>query len=130
MAGQPHRLQWESDPSHVRVEFNGETIVDTDGAHVLREGRLPPVFYVPLEDVRGDLLERTAHSSVCPFKGRASYWSIVVGDRRAENALWAYEDPIDEAPYLRGYGAFYEDRVDSFATGPAGAHGMRGTERK
>ena len=109
-----HRLTWEPEARRVRVEFNGETVVDTERAHVLREGKLPPVYYVPLEDVRSELLEKTDHSTTCPFKGDASYWSIVAGDKRAENALWAYEAPIENAPFLKGYGAFYVDRVDEF----------------
>lgn len=112
MAGKGHTLEWEPANKHVRVEFAGTTIVDTDAAYVLNETGIPPVYYVPLSDVRAEFLERTDHSTNCPFKGDASYWSVVVGDERAENALWGYEDPIENARYLQGYGAFYTNRVD------------------
>jgi uncharacterized protein (DUF427 family) len=61
-----------------------------------------------------DLLEPSDHSSRCPFKGEASYWSIVVGDRRSENAAWCYPNPIDDAPPLAGYVAFYWNKVDEW----------------
>ena len=113
---QAHSLTWDPEPQKVRVVLNGETVAETTDAHILREGKLPPVYYVPLKDVRTEFLERTDHSTTCPFKGNASYWSIVVGDRREENALWTYEDPFGEVSYLKGYGAFYVDRMDDFIT--------------
>ena len=111
MEKEPHTLTWEPQSEKVRVELNGEVIAETDNAHVLKEGPLPPVLYIPLADIRAECLERTDHSTHCPFKGDASYWNVVVGDVREENVLWAYEDPIENAPYLKGYGAFYPDRV-------------------
>ena len=114
MENKPHTLIWEPEPKEVRVVLNGATVAETSEAHVLREGKLPPVHYVPLKDIRSEYLERTDHSTTCPFKGDASYWSIVVGDRREENVLWAYEEPIEDAAFLKGYAAFYTDRVDEF----------------
>jgi uncharacterized protein (DUF427 family) len=69
---------------------------------------------VPLEDLRTDALERTDHSTHCPFKGDASYWSLRVGDRVAENAVWAYEDPLPDAEWLRGLASVYPERVDAW----------------
>ena len=57
-------------------------------------------------------LERTEHSSVCPFKGEASYWSIRVGGESSENAVWSYEDPFDEVGGLADYLSFYPDRTE------------------
>ena len=106
-----HELVWEPAGRIVRAELAGTKIAESDGAFVLREGRLPPVVYFPLKDIRAEVLERTDHSTHCPFKGDASYWTVVVDGDRAENVLWAYENPIENAPYLQGYGAFYADRV-------------------
>ena len=64
---------------------------------LVHESNLLPVLYVPDADVDMGLLEPTDHSTHCPFKGDASYWSVRVGDRVAENAVWAYHDPIDGA---------------------------------
>jgi uncharacterized protein (DUF427 family) len=77
------------------------------------------VVYVPREDLDTDLLEKTEHSTYCPFKGHASYYSIRVGDRVAENAIWSYEDPYDQVAELKDCAAFYLDRVDSLSEEPS-----------
>jgi uncharacterized protein (DUF427 family) len=107
-----HTVTTEPCCKRIRVEFNGEIVADTTRALYLFESRLTPVYYIPLEDVRGDVLERTEHSTHCPYKGDAIYWDVVVGERRAENAVWAYPQPIDAVPELAGYAAFYWNRMD------------------
>lgn len=107
-----HRVSTESCCKRIRVEFNGEIIADTTCALYLFEPPIPPVYYIPLDDVRGEFLHRTEHSTHCPFKGDAIYWSVKVGDRVAENAVWSYPDPIDKVPELAGHAAFYWDRMD------------------
>lgn len=105
-------VRLETSPRRVRVEFNGEIIADSTRTQLLFETNHLPVYYFPLEDVRLDLMARTDHDTHCPYKGHASYWSVTVGDRTAENALWSYETPYDEKPELAGLGAFYWKRVD------------------
>ena len=95
-----------------RVEFNGEVIAETGSPLLLQESRHRPVYYVAKDEVRMDLLEATDHQTFCPFKGNASYWTIKVGERELENAVWAYDDPYDELPEIKGFVAFYENRVD------------------
>ncbi|HEX5767322.1 MAG TPA: DUF427 domain-containing protein, partial [Burkholderiales bacterium] len=90
---------------------NGVRIADSARALVLHETRLAPAYYFPVEDVRMDLLARTEHKTHCPFKGNASYWSVKVGDKVAENVAWAYEEPYREAEAIRGYLSFYRDKV-------------------
>ncbi len=113
-APQEHALYLENSPRRVRAVFGGETVVDTRHAKLLHETGHLPVYYFPVEDVRQDLLERTDHSTHCPFKGDASYWSVRVGDRVAENAVWGYEEPMDSAPPLRDLVAFYFDAMDAW----------------
>ena len=67
------------------------------------------VFYFPRDDVHLDRLKATDSVSYCPFKGRASYWSLPGGER---DVAWSYEDPYPEVARLAGYVAFYQDRVD------------------
>ena len=98
----------------VRVEFNGITIADSDAAMVLKETRLAPTFYFPRDDVRMDLLDQTDNHTHCPFKGNASYWTVNVGDRSAENAVWSYEEPYAEATEVKDYVAFDWDRMDAW----------------
>lgn len=104
----------EPSPRRLRVMFNGETVADSIRAVLMYESRQIPVYYFPMEDIRADLLTPTDNTSFCPFKGHASYWSVTVGDRTAENALWSYQTPYDEVPELAGYGAFYWNRVDQW----------------
>jgi uncharacterized protein (DUF427 family) len=104
---QPHTLYLEDSPRRVRVVFNGETVVDSKRAKLLHESGHLPVYYFPEEDVRMDLLEESDHTTYCPFKGDASYWSVRVGSRVSENAVWSYPEPIDSAPPIAGYLAFY-----------------------
>ena len=59
------------------------------------------------------LLVRTEHSTYCPYKGDASYFSIHVGERTSENAIWSYETPFDAVAPIKEYLAFYPARVDS-----------------
>jgi uncharacterized protein (DUF427 family) len=109
-----HRVHVEPTPRRVRVTFNGETIADSSRARLLRETGHLPVYYFPPEDVRNDLLEPTDQHTRCPFKGEASYWTVRVGDRVAENAMWGYLDPLPERQDIRGYRAFYWERMDAW----------------
>ena len=94
----------------VRVIVNGEAIADSRDALALKEGSYPVVYYIPRKDVKMERLERTAHSTHCPFKGDASYYSLKGG---GENAVWSYEQPYDEMAAIKGHLAFYSDKVDS-----------------
>lgn len=99
-------------PHHVRAEVSGVVIADSRAVMVMEETRLPPVYYFPRQDVRMDLLSPSPHHTICPFKGNASYWNLVVGDERIENLLWSYEAPLPEAAEIKDYVAFYPDLLD------------------
>jgi len=107
-----YRITFERSPRRVRVAFNGETIANSDAAHLLFETRHLPVYYFPRADVRQDLLSATDHHTYCPYKGTASYWSIAVGNKLSENAVWSYPEPFAEVAQIGDYVAFYWDRVD------------------
>ena len=112
-----YRVDFEPCAEHVRVTFNGEVVADSRRARVMKETAQAPVYYVPRDDVRMDLTTRTDHHSYCPFKGEASYWTLGVGGRSAENALWSYEEPYPEIANIKDYVAFYADRVDGIVVG-------------
>lgn len=103
------------DPTGARVvvSFGGRTVADSSRCLTLREAHYPAVVYVPLEDVDTSLLTRTDHQTYCPYKGECSYYSLTVGTRIAENAVWEYQTPYDAVTQIRGHVAFYPDRVDS-----------------
>ncbi len=113
-----YRLVIEPSEQRIRVIFNGETVAESDRVLVMQETRLSPVYYFPPEDVRLDLMTRTEHRTYCPFKGNATYWSLEVGGKTAENVAWSYETPFDESEMVGGYLAFFWDRMDGwFADG-------------
>ena len=111
-APEDHVLFFEDSPRRVRVVLGGETVADSRRVKLMHEMRYLPVYYFPEEDVRMDLLKPTDHTTHCPFKGDASYWSVRVGEDVAENAVWSYPEPIESAPPIAGYLAFYWPKMD------------------
>ena len=109
-----HAMYLEDSPRRVRARFNGETVADSRRVKLLHEAGLLPVYYFPEDDVRMDLLEESDHTTHCPFKGDASYWSVRVGDKVAENAAWSYPEPIDSARPLAGLIAFYWRKMSAW----------------
>jgi uncharacterized protein (DUF427 family) len=107
-----HALYFEDSPRRVRAVFGGETVADSRRVKLMHEKGLLPIYYFPEEDVRMDLLEATDHTTHCPFKGDASYWSVKVGDLVADNAVWGYPEPLEDAPPLAYYLAFYWRKMD------------------
>lgn len=112
--GPAHMLYFEDSPRRVRAVLAGRTVADSTAMKLLHETGLAPVYYFPLADVREDLLEATDHTTHCPFKGDARYWSVRVGGRVAENAVWNYPEPLTGAPPLAGYAALYWQAMDTW----------------
>jgi uncharacterized protein (DUF427 family) len=112
--GPPHRLFFEHFPRRVRAMLGGETVADTTEGRLLHETGILPRFYIPVGDVAENLIEPTDHSTHCPFKGDASYWTVRAGERTAENAIWSYPEPLESAPWLEGYMSIYWDAMDEW----------------
>ena len=96
----------------VVVELGGRVLAETRRAVRVCETSHPPVYYVPREDVTDGVLEPGRGASVCEWKGAATYWDAVVGDRRVEAVGWSYEHPTAGYELLRGAVAFYPAKVD------------------
>ena len=111
-SGHPHAITIENNPNRIKVAFNGTVIAETTRALVLKEGPLPPATYIPREDVQMSYLQRTDHSTHCPFKGNASYFSVRVGNEIADNAVWTYETPIDSVAQIKNCLSFYVEKLD------------------
>lgn len=108
------KVEVEPSARWVRAVFNGVTIADSKRTKLLRERGYRPVYYFPAEDVRTDLLEPTDQRTNCSTKGDASYWTIRVGERVSENAVWSYQDPIPEREDIKGYFGFFWVSVDTW----------------
>ena len=105
-------IAFEPSPKRIRVIFNGKTVADTLCAGLMREAGRMPVYYFPRLDVRMDLMERTIHVSRCPYRGDASYWTLRLGGRQSENAIWSYEHPPSDFAAIAGWLAFEWARAD------------------
>ncbi|MGH1415962.1 MAG: DUF427 domain-containing protein [Pelagimonas sp.] len=88
------------------IRAGGAVLGETNRALELVEGDYPPVIYFPREDIGMAFLEATDHKTTCPFKGEASYFSIMSKSKTYENAVWSYETPNDNAKQIAGYLAF------------------------
>jgi len=109
----PHAITIDRNPTRVQVTFNGTVIADTRQALVLREGPLPPAQYIPRNDVKMEFLRPTIHSTHCPFKGDASYFTVSVNGKTAENAVWTYEAPLTAVADIKDHVAFYQEKMDA-----------------
>lgn len=101
----------------LRVECGGVTLADTTGGYRVLETSHPPTYYLPPDDIAMAHLERAARTSMCEWKGRAVYYHVVAGDRRAEHAAWAYPDPTPRFEAMAGYVAFYAHQMDACYVG-------------
>jgi len=110
--GPDHPITVAPNPARVVVTLGGRTIADTRAALTLREASYPAVQYIPRADVDMSLLERSTHTTYCPYKGECHYFSIPAGGERSVNAVWTYESPYDAVAGIKDHVAFYVDRVD------------------
>src|SRR3984893_4995806 len=107
--GPDHPISIEPNPSRVVVKVGGKVIADTRDALTLREASYPPVQYIPRRDVDMAALTRSQHTTYCPYKGDASYYSIAAGGNRSLNAVWTYETPFEAMAQIDDYERFYPD---------------------
>lgn len=111
--GPDHPITITPNPHRIRVMLGGFIIAETTQALTLQEATLPPVLYIPRQDVRMDLLDPTDHTTHCPYKGDASYFTANGGGLVRENAAWSYETPAPSVAAIREYVAFYPEKVDA-----------------
>jgi uncharacterized protein (DUF427 family) len=102
---------------HVRVEVDGVTVADSLRPHILFETHLPPRYYLPLPDVRTELLLPSDTRSHCPYKGTAGYWSVDAGHGVHPDLVWIYRTPLPESQKVAGLACFYNEKVDLYLDG-------------
>ena len=102
---------------HVRVEMDGQVVAESRRPHALFETSLPTRWYLPLDDVRQDVLVPSDTVSRCPYKGTASYWSVRVGEAVHPDIAWTYRNPVPECPRISGLVCFFNERVDLLVDG-------------
>jgi len=97
-----------------RAAFAGHVIADSARALVLAEAGRGPVVYFPREDVAMEYMSRTDRSTHCPYKGDATYYTVLMDGRFAENAVWSYEAPFPAMEAIGSHLAFYPDKVEVY----------------
>ncbi len=117
--GPDHPITIEPSPDRIVVRMGGHIVADTRHALILRESTYPPVPYIPLADVDPKLLADSDHTTWCPYKGEASYYSLPAGGDRSVNAVWVYRQPHEPVAAIKDHVAFYPDRVDAIDVLPA-----------
>ena len=110
--GPDHPITIAPTGERVVVRAGGEVIAETDDALTLQEAGYAPVQYIPLTDVDASVLRRSDHQTYCPYKGDASYYTVVTPDGELENVVWTYEEPYDAVREIAGRVAFYANRVE------------------
>jgi len=110
--GPDHPITVEPTASRVMVRSGGKVIADTTAALSLRESDYPPVLYIPFADVTPEALRPSDTLTYCPFKGDASYYSLVTESGEIADAVWTYEKPYDAVGTIAGHVAFYPQHVE------------------
>ena len=113
--GPDHPITIAANRSRVVVTVGGQIVADTSDALTLREASYRDVQYIPRRDVDMAALTRSEHTTYCPYKGHASYYSIPAGGDRSVNAVWSYETPFEAMAQIKDYLAFYPNRVDEIS---------------
>jgi uncharacterized protein (DUF427 family) len=79
-----------------RALFEGHLIADSNDAVIVHEAGLNPAIYFPRDSVSMEYMSRTDHTSRCPYRGEATFYTLLMDGNLAENAVWSYESPTDE----------------------------------
>jgi uncharacterized protein (DUF427 family) len=115
--GPDHPITIEETDVHVVVRSGEQIVADTTNALILREAAYAPAYYIPMTDVDQSVLRPSPTASYCPYKGDASYYSIVGPDTDIKDAIWTYTKPYPSVAAIAGHVAFYPDRVQITETG-------------
>ncbi len=110
--GPDHPIAIERNLKRVVVSVGGVVLADSRDALILREAGYPAVQYIPRKDVDMTLLERSAHTTYCPYKGDCAYFSIQSGGESVIDAVWTYEAPYEAVAAIKNHLAFYPDKVE------------------
>jgi uncharacterized protein (DUF427 family) len=103
---------------HIRVEIDGVVLAESTAPVLLFETGLPTRHYIQRTAVDFSLLEHTATTTYCPYKGTTSdYWSARIGDAVHKNIAWSYAYPSSQVLQIAGLVAFYDERVDTLLDG-------------
>jgi uncharacterized protein (DUF427 family) len=128
--GPDHPITIKPATTRWRAFFAGHVIADSADAAVLQEASYPQVVYFPREDVGMEYMSRTERKTHCPYKGDASYYTLVMDGEIAENVAWSYEAPFEGMEAIDGRIAFYTDRVEVYPVDDAAVNPRHGERER
>ena len=109
--GPDHPISVDPTGRHVTVRVGDAVIAESDSSKTLREAGYDAVQYVPLGAVDPAVLRTSDTTTWCPYKGEATYFDVVVGEKTTTDAVWTYTDPFPAVADIKGHLAFYPDRA-------------------
>jgi uncharacterized protein (DUF427 family) len=113
-----HNVREKHLEQRIRVRANGQIVAESHDVIKVDEDGQPARYYFPRTDVSMTMLERSNTTTECPFKGKARYFSLIVGDRKLGDAAWSYEDPYEEHLALKDRLAFHDDKMEEIDISP------------
>ena len=124
LPGPDHPITVAPAGRRMRARVGQHVIADSAAAVELKEADYPAVVYFPRKDVETGFLSKTERTTHCPYKGDASYYSMLVNGELYENVVWSYEAPFPAMEAITGMVAFYADRVEVYAAPDESEQGL------
>jgi uncharacterized protein (DUF427 family) len=103
-----HRCDARTCSDHVTVRINGEVVAESSKPVKLFETSLAPRYYLPISDVQAEVLTPSSTSTVCAYKGTASYLTVA----GVPDAAWTYQTPFPEVAAIAGLLSFDGEGVE------------------
>lgn len=97
----------------IRIEIDGIVIAESTRAQRVLETASAPAIYLPVADIRMDLMRPESRGAVCEWKGPWVYWTLVTESRTVPQAGWGYTDPWDGFEPIRDHLSFYPAKFDA-----------------
>lgn len=97
---------------HVVVSVDGVEVANSRKPTVLFETGAPPRFYMPMTDVKMELLTENGRGGSCPYKGDSAFFDVQIGDDVLADLAWTYTLPRAESAPIAGLVCFYDEKVD------------------
>ncbi|EAQ67230.1 hypothetical protein MED121_14924 [Marinomonas sp. MED121] len=107
-----HKIVITPSNTTAKVSYEGHVIAMSSHLLILDEAGLSKVVYIPVKDIKMSLLAENQHKTYCPYKGHASYWSLMLEKKTIENLAWGYKSPFLECESLINHLAFYQNKVE------------------
>ena len=99
---------------HIKIVVDGVAVAESSRPRLLFETGLPTRYYIPKQDTRMELLERSTTLTRCPYKGEAQYYSVRLGDKLYKDLAWCYRYPVPECTKIQDLVCFFNEKIDLY----------------